>query len=201
LKSDPNFLKDYISELYINFPQGFSGSHRNLSFVWEVENIEALLENVFDFVIEKESYFGILPHFCNVFFRNINKEYTGRAKNFLLDYTKNNYSNSDKMNVVVDIVRNSLPELFEEILLLFLSKCQEKDIFSQIWWRGNGGTYSGDVIIGDIEASDWQNILSIVNKSDLGIKLIPIKKYINEKIERSLEGGDWERQRRFLGEF
>ena len=65
-------------------------------------------------------------------------------------------------------------------------------------WRGNGGTYSGDVIIGDIQASEWRNLLEIANKSDVGIKLIPIKNYINEQIESCLRSGDWERQRKFL---
>ena len=71
-------------------------------------------------------------------------------------------------------------------------------MFSRIYWRGNGGSGSGNVNLGDIEAADWRNILSIVEKSTIGIKLIPIKKYINEKIEHSLRYADWERQRRFL---
>ena len=65
-------------------------------------------------------------------------------------------------------------------------------------WRGNGGTYSGDVIIGDIQASEWRNLLSIANKSALGIKLIPIKNYINKQIEYCLQSGDRERERKFL---
>lgn len=65
-------------------------------------------------------------------------------------------------------------------------------------WRKNGGTYSGDVIIGDIQASEWRNLLEIANKSDLGIKLIPIKSYINKKIESCLRNADKEKANRFL---
>lgn len=65
-------------------------------------------------------------------------------------------------------------------------------------WRGNGGMYKGDVIIGDIQASEWRNILDIANKSALGLKLIPIKNYIIQQIESCLRSGDWERQRKFL---
>ena len=102
------------------------------------------------------------------------------------------------MNVIVDIVRHSMREMFDETLLLFLSLSQDREIFSKIWWRGNGTSGSGNVILADIEAADWRNILSIVEKSNVGIKLIPIKKYINEQIEYCLKSGDWERQRRFL---
>jgi hypothetical protein len=75
---------------------------------------------------------------------------------------------------------------------------QDPEVFSRIWWRENGCSYSGDEIIGDIEAADWRNILSIVEKSDVGIKLLPIKNYIHQKIESCLRSGDWERKRSFL---
>jgi hypothetical protein len=105
------------------------------------------------------------------------------------------------MNIVVDIIRNSMRELFEDILLLFLSINQDVQVFSEISWRGNGGTYSGEIIIGDLQAAEWRNILSIIKKSDIGFKLIPIKKYVNEQIEYSLRHGNWERQRRFLDQY
>jgi hypothetical protein len=198
LKIDPKFLVEYVDSLFSVKQFGLSADDRNLSFVWQLENIEEEVEAVFNLVIEKEPYFGILDHFCNSFFRGLNEKDKETAKDFLFQYCKSSYTDFHKMNVVIDIVRNSLPELFEETLLLFLSLNPDKEIFSKIWWRGNGGSYSGDVIIGDIEAADWRNILSIVEKSDMGVKLIPIKKYINEKIENSLKSGDWERQRRFL---
>ncbi len=201
LKKDSTFLLDYIRELYSVSQFGFLSDVKNLGFIWQVVNIENILKDVFDLVIANEPYFGISDHFCNSFFRNLQDETKERAKNFLIDYCKTNYTDSDKMNIVVDIARNSMGEMFDEILLLFLSLSQDRDVFSKIWWRGNGGSYSGDVIIADIEMADWRNILSIVEKSTAGIKLIPIKKYLNEQIEYCLKSGDWERQRRFLKRF
>jgi hypothetical protein len=84
------------------------------------------------------------------------------------------------------------------VLLKFISTHQNVEEFDDIWWRGNGGTYSGKVIMGDLEAADWRNILDIINKSDMGIELLPIKKHVTSKIENSLKSGDWERKRRFL---
>lgn len=57
------------------------------------------------------------------------------------------------------------------------------------------------MIFADIEMADWMNIRSIVEMSKLGIKLIPIKKYLNERIEESRRSGDEERKRRFLDPF
>ncbi|MEB8328656.1 hypothetical protein OO009_04750 [Flavobacteriaceae bacterium KMM 6897] len=198
LKKDSKFLIEYVNSLYSEKHFGISRDHKNLAFVWHVVNIEEILKSVFDLVIDKEPYFGILDHFCNSFFRNLQGATKDRAKNFLLAYCKENFSDSKKMNVIIDIVRHSMKEMFEEILLLFLSLSQDREIFSKIWWRGNGTSGSGNVILADIEMADWRNILSIVEKSNVGIKLIPIKIYLNEQIESCQKIGDWERQRRFL---
>lgn len=75
---------------------------------------------------------------------------------------------------------------------------QSPKCFSKIWWLPNSRSFSGDVIIGDIEAAEWRDILETVNEVNLGIKLIPIKKYIGEKIDRCIKSGEWERKRKFL---
>ena len=70
--------------------------------------------------------------------------------------------------------------------------------FERIWWRGNGGSYSGDVIIGEIEASDWRRIYEIAQKSHNQLNIIPIKNYIKQQIEWSLKHGEEERKRKFI---
>ncbi|MCF8292488.1 MAG: hypothetical protein K9I70_01645 [Chitinophagaceae bacterium] len=198
LKKDPSFLFEYVNSLYDVKKFGISSDHKHFEFVWQIEGIEAALSSVFELIVIKEPYFGILDHFCNGFFRNLHGDKCEKATQFLFNYTRDNYLSAEKMNIVVDIVRHSMRELYDKILLLYLSLSQDKEAFSKIWWRGNGGSYSGDENIGDIEASDWRNIQSIVEKSNIGITLIPIKRYINEQIENSLRYADSERQRRFL---
>lgn len=201
LEKDKSFLFEYIESNYSEHSFGFNGNHRNFNFIWKVENIESELNRIFDFIIENDVYLGIGigEHDFNCFFKNLQIDFHEKAKNFLIKYCKQNYLESNKMNLVVDIIRHSMRELFDEILLLYISLNQDKEAFSKIYWRGNGGTYIGEVIIGDIEAAEWKNILNIVEKSNLGIKLLPIKQYLNDRVRYSLESGDMERQRRFLG--
>ncbi len=199
LKKDPNFLIEYVESQYSEERHRFMDDHKHLGFIWQIENIEPTLKSVFDLVVGKDLFLGILKHFCNAFFYDIPEGFSERAKEFLIQYVQENHNDYKKMNAVVDIARHSMKDIFEDILLLFISLNQDVEVFSKIWWRGNGGgVHSGDVIIGDIEATEWRNILSIVEKSDVGIKLIPIKKHLNERIEISLRSGDWERKRRFL---
>ncbi|WBM74021.1 ATP-binding protein [Saprospira grandis] len=199
LKVDKNFLIEFVESLYSSTERhSLSGDHSDMSYVWNIDNIEDTLIQVFDLVIEKDLYFGILEHYCNVFFRNLKDEYSSKADNFIRQYVVDNNKDYRKMQIIVDLIRNSRKKLFEEIFLLFISLNQDKETFGKLMWRKNGGTYSGDVIIGDIQASEWRNLLEIANKSDLGIKLIPIKSYINKKIESCLRNADKEKANRFL---
>ena len=203
IQRDENFLIEYIDILYSKKQkqnQHYLHKDRHLNVIWESNRIEPILKTIFDLLDEKEVCLGIGEHFCNSFFWNLPQEASIRAKSFLLNYCRENYGSHKKMNFIVDIARHSMKEIFEDVLLLFISLTQDVDLFSKIYWRGNGGTVvCGDVNFGDLEASDWQNILSIVERSNLGIKLIPIKKYLNTQIENGLKYADWERKRKFIG--
>ena len=200
LNKTPKFLIEYVDSLYSEEKHSFLDNHNKpFGFVWQVNNIEPILKGVFDLVVNKRQYLGGSKHFCDAFFRNIPKASLEKAKEFLLEYVRENHGDYKKIGVVVDIVRHSMKDIFEDILLLFVSLNQNVDVFSKIWWRGSGGKYSGDVIIGDRRAADWRNILSIVEKSNVGIDIIPIKGYLNEKIESCSRSGDEQRKRRFLG--
>ncbi|WP_420553279.1 hypothetical protein [Tenacibaculum aiptasiae] len=201
LKIDESFLLDFVNNLYSD-KFSLHGDYNDMSYVWSIENIEKILIQVFELVIEKEDYFGILEHFCNVFFRNFkDQEHEKKANDFIRQYVVDNNHDYKKMEIVVDLIRHSRKELFEEIFLLFISLNQDKEVFEKLMWRGNGGSYSGNVIIGDIQAAEWRNLLEITKKSNLGFKLIPIKNYLNEQIESCLRRGNKERERRFLERF
>jgi hypothetical protein len=198
LSVQPQFLIRYVKSLYAHEKFRNSLEHRDLGFVWKVKDIEHTLLIIFDFAVEQNQYIGILEHFCNSFFKGLNNESKERAVKFISDFIRSNHRDHNKMNLAIDIVRNSLPEHFEMFLLLFLTLNQNVEVFANILWRGSGTSGVGDVILSDIEAAEWRNILSIVEKSEVGIPLIPIKKYLIDRIESCLISGDYERQRRFL---
>lgn len=199
LTKSPSFLVDYINYLYEGCEYRIEDTHRNLNFIWKIDNIESNLEEALNLISEKELYLGVGKHFCNNFFKNLTGIDKSKAENFIRKYCSDNYLNTKRMNIIMDVVRHSLNHLLEEIIISFLKQTQDEKIFSKIYWRGNGGTvHVGEVIFGDLEAAEWRNILSIVEKSSAGISLLPIKRQINENIDSALAYADWERRRRFL---
>jgi hypothetical protein len=198
LKVDSNFLLEYVQSIQTKNRTNFTRENRSLGFIWSINDIENVLSKVFDFCTEKEPYFGISSHYCNAFFNTIPIDYVKKAENFLINYARLNYNDYNKINIVVDIVRGEMKCIFNKILIQHISLNQDVSVFSHIWWRGNGGTISGDVIFGDIEASDWRNILSIIEKAELGLEIIPIKNQVKRNIDYALNSADGERKRRFI---
>ena len=199
LAKDSYFLIEYVEALYEkSSSRHYLDDDHTLGVVWQIGNIEPVLDKLFNLSTEKEEYIGILEHFCNSFFWGLELEMKERAKQFLLDYCKRNFADCNKMNIVVDIARHSMSGIYSEILLTFLSITQDPELFSSIYWRGTHTSGMGDVILGDIKASEWRNVLSIVENSEVGVKLLPIKQYINLQIEYALGYAQSERKRRFL---
>lgn len=197
LIEDSRFLIDYIDALYFNnLTKSKLDSESVLSIVWNIDDSEKILKEIFEKFHENRRY-SLNEHFCNSFFRNLSKEAKERAGNFLLCYCRENYGDADKMNFIIDITRISMNEYYNQVLLLYISLTQDKEMFSKIHWCMNDGVYTGDVIISDIEAAKWSHLLSIVNKSDIGYKLIPIKQYIQSRIESCQRYAEQERKYKF----
>lgn len=200
LRRNPMFLVTYLDRSLTNSMGNISDDHRRLGFVWELKGIKPVINTVFDMAHEKLRYTGILTHYYNVFFRDIPDEHVEKADSFIFDYIDLNAESPSKINAMLDIVRNSRKEIFDDVLLRYLSQNEKVDDFANIHWRGNSRTYTGNVIIGDIEAAEWRAILETMERSSIGIKLIPIKKYVNDQIEFALRSGEEERKRRFIGD-
>ena len=198
LKKDSSFLFEYVTNLYSKkkYLSGFN--RKNLSVIWQVENIEQELRKVFDLAIKKESTFRTHDHFYNSFFKPLEDDAKEKAKNFLLSYCQTNFSDINKMNLIIDVVRHSMKEILKEMLLLFLSLSQDKELFSKIFWLPNQRSWTGDDTLSDIDTREWKNILAIIEKSRVGIRLIPIKKYVNDNIARCLDMSNSEKERSFL---
>lgn len=198
LAKDSRFLIDYVDALYFNnSTESKLDSNSVLSIVWDIDNSEEILKEIFK-KYHKSRPYSSNEHFGNSFFVNLSKENEERAGKFLLDYCRENYDDVNIMNFIIDITRISMKGYYSQVLLLYISITQDKEMFSKIHWCINEGAYVGDVIIGDIEAAKWTNVLSVVNQSDIGYKLIPIKQYINSRIESYQRYAEQERKSKFV---
>lgn len=192
-----SFLLDYFRFVKSNRLHVFD-RYKSLGFVWKIDKIETVLKSIFESYNDKIYSFDISKHDCVVFFRNLDETDQKRANIFLLDFLTNNYKNVRRVNIVVNIGRNTNSSLFREILIQYITLNQDVDMFSKIGWRDNFVMRSGDVNFGDIEASEWQDIFDIVNESCRGLRFRSIKNYILVEIENGKSYAESEKLRRFI---
>lgn len=194
----PHFLKDFVSEYYTDDSLNNDDSSLNLSFIWDTKLNYKIIEESMDLVIKKNPYCGIGDHSINIFFNKLNDNQITNAIEFSKLYLSNNKDDCQKINLIFDGIRHCLNNLFEEILLYFLTINSEPEIFQKIDWVGNVGVQVGEVNFGELYAKKWENILEIVNKSKNTLAMIPIKAYLKKKITEQYKTAEYERERKFL---
>ncbi len=201
-KLDDKFLLKYVQAQYSTAKYGHPKSTMTLNKVWDIPSIENSLLIVFDWIIENVIDIGFNNQFCNVFFKSLNEHQEERARKFIQNYIRSNHWYPKKMNLIFDIILNSLDKYFEEFFISYLSLNPKKEDFSNIKWRKDSGAmWGGDVYFGEIRAREWNDLLSIIEDSDLGLDMIPVKNLIKSYISAEIEYAEEERRREYLRGF
>lgn len=195
LEFSHTFFYSFVKENYTSVSS--KDLHDKLSFIWDIESCKNQMDDIMELMIESARFYGILEHPINVLFNNLEEQQKQTAKDFIFNYIKKNCSNVKKMNAIFDVLRHTLKEFHDEAFILYLTINTDIDVFKKIMWRGSGGVYSGNVIISDIHAKEWQSILSKTDKVTNQLDMIPIKTYIKKQIEYELRMAESERKRKF----
>ena len=197
LKVYPNTLINLVESM--DWGENIISPNHNyrLGCIWQVTNIEEILIRVFDRIIGKQPFY-FSQHFCNIFFWEIPNDCSERAECFLHNYVEKNFDDYQKMNIILNITHNTMQRYYEDIILQYLSKDFTIEMFKNISWIDKNAHIQGEQLFGDIRLSRLKQLLSIIQRSTLGIKMIPYKSYIQSKIEKAEELLESEKRRRYL---
>jgi len=195
---NPEFLIDYLREVYSKGKRGSGSlSRTSLAFVWDHADYFQLVTRASEIIVGGSAFYGFREHALGVFFTNLKEEQKAKALAFIMDYILKNNSDSRKMDAILKVLRHYVNEFYDECFLYYLSLNQDPENFKKITWINDGGTYNGNVIIGDVHAKNWERLLSVVEMATNQLYLIPIKAVIRENINHGLASGDRERARMF----
>jgi hypothetical protein len=199
VSQNKEFLITYIKFFFSGKKNQYNrDTHQRLSFVWDLEDEHKQIEDALLILIDSNIYLGIGAHPTIVLFNSLTESQEPKAKAFLLTFISKYYNDDKRLNPIFHVIRHLMKDFFEEAFLHYLSHSPNVDVFEKVWWRGNGGTYSGEVIIGEIQAKEWQDILAMAEKGNNQLELIPIKAYIKKQIDYSLRSAEEERKRKFV---
>ena len=193
LEVNPLFLTEYISTHYNEKKtKKNNGYDRNLDFIWEMDNMEHLIEESINRIIDGANHIDLDKYSIIIFFQNFDVEKQEKLEKFILEYIAKYHDDSNKIDAMINVVNRKFRDMFEQFLLTYLKCNQNVEDFNKIHWLKDEGFISSNVNLGDILASKWRGILEIVNKSEFQSELIPIKAQIKENISR---------ERRFAEEY
>lgn len=195
---NPKFLIVYVKLFCTEGNNYVNNKHIQIQFIWELSNYENEIEEILNLIIERNPYFGLTEHSSNILFNRLNEIQKPNAKNFLKNYISKYNLDKEKMNAVFNILRNDLSEFYEELFLHYLSQNCDVKNFQKIKWIGYSRMFSGNDIIGEIQANELRNLLSILDKCNNQIDLVPIRAYLKKEIEYCLKNAEWERKRKFI---
>lgn len=198
IEIDENFLFTYLTEFYTDKDWHNRNTHNHLPFLWDLENHLEIINKAANLIVDHNPYFGIGQYSLSILFSHLTESRQVRAKEFILNYITQYNTNRSKMNAIFDMVRHYFANFFETAFLRYLSLNTDLENFKEIYWRGNGGVYNGDTIIGELHAREWQNIMTTTEKAPDQLNLIPIKAHIKQQIGYELKSAEEERKRKFI---
>lgn len=200
-KQYPRFLVDFIEKFFTNNSEmKIIERSRNLKlgFIWKYNGLEEIIIRATDVLIENNYYLSLGGHPYSLLFEEINAVNVDKAFGFILEEIERHKQDVHRLDVYFDTIRRHFAERFEQALLFYLSVNSSVETFKLVDWVGNVGAQWGDVSFGDLYAKRWENILRIVNMYKPTIEMIPIKKYLKEKIANKYKFAEHERKIKFL---
>lgn len=195
LSINKDFIFEFIKLFYFN-GKLMNSKTDDLNFIWELLD-EDDLEKLFQDIISNTVQIGIGDEEVDMFFHNLSGANRDTALEFLNNMIVKWCKDIRFVNCIIRLVRRYFRDQLEYFLFKYLANNKSVDDFSEIYWRGNGGTYSGDVSVGEIQANEWLEISKMLDKKKNQLDLIPIKSYVKQRINDSLEYAEQEKVRRF----
>ncbi|TDO25359.1 hypothetical protein [Sediminibacterium goheungense] len=192
----PEFLITYINKKFHEKSWETTDADDNLTFIWSLNLPYAMLSQVADRIIE--STYPIGEHALNRMFQGTPPDQQNIAFIFLDDYFTQSIRNYKKIEAIVNVLKYSFPSKLNNYIKKYLELNPDPMEFQKIEWIGTGGVYSGDIIIGELRAKDWEEVLKVVTNMEDQIAMLPIARYIKSRIEDELRSAEQEKERKFI---
>lgn len=198
METDEDFLYYYLNENCSEFKTNRRNDDFHLPFLWNFENYKPIIRKAANLIIDLNPFMSYGDYSLSILFGDLEAFQHMKAKDFILEYIVEYNADSTKMNAIFNTIRQHFHEFFETSFLKYLNLNPDANAFKNISWGGNGGAYSGDVIIGEVRAKAWQNLHHITEKVDNQLAMIPIRGYLKLQIGHEIKYGEEERKRKFI---
>ena len=198
LKRDSNFLSEYLTSIFDKNKYESAIEHKELGIVWELTNGGSVVSDAISQLAQERRYYCMGEHIANAFFKGPGVD-INKLDDFILEIVQTKADDYRVIDIIFNVVHFSRRNLFERAFELYITTNSDVESFRKITWTDRQMVYSGNIIIGDFKAKEWEKVLTMVKGCNGGRKLGAIKRYIQSRIEGEEFRAEGERRRKFLG--
>lgn len=200
LRKDQSFLMKFLKAV-VETDRISSREFEKLSILWQLEGGAQVIYEVFDYLSSIDSKWYFSGDIFNSFFsKNLQEPESGkRADECLLQLIESHSKESAKMDLVFSVILESRQHLFDEAFIRYLELNPEVEAFQKIHWMKSQVLYNGDLNVSSYRASNWMKLLEKINQANLGLKVIPIKSFIQKNTSYYEMLAEKERMQQFIG--
>jgi hypothetical protein len=196
---DSQFLVKFITNGYTK-REFYNKSEDDLTFAWSLEDCEKVIEESSEVLVTRNRNWLNEDHLLNVFFVRLQEDEKPKAKKFILNFITKYNRDYKRMNIIFDVLRNSVKEMSNEAFTHYLGLNSDLEAFKKISWFKSSGVYSGKVIFGEMRAQKLQSLLDKVENCENQLDLLDIRVYLKNRISQELKGAEVERKQQFIRE-
>lgn len=177
---DNEFLFEFVDKvLQDNRVYSYRKLELNLSFIWDYDNAEKIIEKLIETTLKQNAYSGI-EHLASNFFTSSEK--SQRIDNFFNDYIQQNSTNKNRMRTIFNIIRQSYPRERVKYLKILLSHNTDFEMWCSlpIASGGSSGAVSSLIPYYEEQVELWETVLPILSGS---VELLKHRQYVKQKIK------------------
>jgi hypothetical protein len=197
LRLDETFLIDYLNYLTKDGHNPHSTEFSHFGKIWDLPNADALVNMSFNY-FEADGFYWIKEEFNNAYFKGLTENQQIKANQFLNKFIEENCFETQKMEVIFNIIRQSQKAMFTSYLKKFLILNSNIETFKQLSLLDSFFSGSYGTIWADVRANELSAILRAVESLPQQLKYIKHKAYLQSEIDSEKRSAAWERKRLFI---
>lgn len=199
---DNKFLVEYLEEVTkdVSFIP-FKFENLNLSFVWDLNDYEIILDEALEIVISKAPIFSNFEHQANALFKGhkLSKDGQEKAYNYISKFISKNFHSKQHIHIILNVVTYSFGDQILRFLKEFLLLNRDFEFIKNLWLEKNG-VYSGSRvprIEGHIQFT--KSVIEMIQSLPSPLDYADQIKYFEQEIEWARQDKQQEMKRDFKG--
>ena len=194
----PGFLAEYVEASTMDWRS--VQDHRGLGILWTAPKAEQAMQEAFDYGLTEERC-NLTKMFYPELFRRVPEQEQQRAFAFLCQYIAKNKEEVEKVDVVLECVREGMPGRLESIVHFLLSVQPHASFFESLRWTRDHYTLGRGRLVSEMKAAEFQVLLDILERMPgKHHRYAEHRAFLLRQIDEWKKRAAFERKRRFLDE-